>query len=97
MAQYTIVSATAVPGKVKEAVAAVQDLAEHYNENHAGTVEVLRSMDGPDRYHWISRHESAAAAEEANAQWQEDRKYQEFASRSHELWQDSETHRYAIL
>ena len=98
MAHYTVVSATAVlPGKVKEAVAALQDLAEHYNENHVGTVEVLRSMDGPNRYHWINRHESEAAAEAANAQWQEDPKFQEFAAKSHELWQDIETHRYEIL
>jgi len=98
MAHYTVVSATAVPGKAKEAVAAVKDLAKHYNETQTGTVEFLQSMDGPaNRYHWVNRQESAAAAETAMAQWQEDPKFQELNARSHELWQDLETHRYQIL
>jgi len=98
MAYYTVVSATTIPGKVKEAVAAVQELAKHYNENYEGTVELLHSMDGPtDLYHWVVRHESLAAAEAAGAKWHEDPKYQAFAATSHELWKDFRAHRYEIL
>jgi hypothetical protein len=98
VANYFVFSNTPKQGKAHEAIEALKEITKYYNENYAGTIEILRSMDGStSRYHWLIKHESLAEWQETNAKWEQDPKQQEWAASIDDHWGDTEGHFYEIL
>ena len=95
MAYYMTLSSTAIPGKTQEAVKGLQELAKHFNENYAGTVEILRGVVGEaSRYHWVVEHESLAEWETEKEKFAKDPKCQAHFSTSQEYWENSSSVRF---
>ncbi len=94
-----VISQTPAPGKGEELTQHLMRLAKYINDNHSKRVhiDIMTSMDGPGRVHWVGRCKSYAAFEEVVEIWESDPKRKDFTEAGQGLVSASETHFYRIL
>lgn len=100
MAHYTVNTAKAREGKHNEAKEAALALAKYVNETYGGNVQILVNHAGNrNTFHWVSYHESWAAAEERRKKQMDDAKFHELSEKVREAIDlyNSEYHHYEVV
>jgi hypothetical protein len=94
-----VISQTPAPGKGEELSQHMIGLAKYFNDNYSKYchIDIMTSMDGPGRVHWVGRCKSYAAFEEAVKAWESDPKRKDFGEAGRGLVSASETHFYRML
>ena len=93
-----VISVTAHPDKGGEAVRELGEMAQYISKKYSVPIEVLSSMDGPGRIHWVASHKSLAELEQVLQAWESDPKNKEWNGKFPKLFDPlkSETHMYSV-
>jgi len=96
---YQVVSVAPAEGKGEEALQWLTRLANYFNELYSKYVkiEIISSLDGKDRLHWVARIKSYAAFEESTKLTESDPKWKHFFEEARGLFGLTETHFYRIM
>jgi hypothetical protein len=95
---YFSASATVVPGKEEEAEVFLQTLVQYTHDQYSVEVQICRRLDGAGgRYIWLEQHDSLAAWEKHDKQWNSDAEGMAKQKEGEGLFTDFETHFWRIL
>jgi len=98
---YRVTSIVPAEGKGEAAISFLTKVVKYVNGTEAynrhGKWELICSLDGPGKLHWVERFKSFAAFEEQQTVWENDPKRKGFEKEGRGLLGAAEEHFFRIL